>query len=75
MCLLLVSAFTCNLRAFIIREPLPPIMKTNDEFMRSGRPFLYRLPDPSMYEASQFSDLALDRWMYENNEDVFFWTV
>jgi len=72
--LLLVSAFTCNLRAIMIKLPSPPILKTTEEFMNSERPFLALKPDPITFAAMESSAFEVDRWMFEKHEEVFFWT-
>jgi len=73
--LFLTSAFACNLRSIMIKVPDPPILKTTEDFMQSGRPFLYLVQDQATLEANKESQFVVDRWMYENYVDIFMWNV
>jgi len=71
---LITAAYTCNLRAVLIRRDPPPPLATLKNFMASGRPLILSSMDEFGHEALQSSIIEVDRWIHASAKEVWFWT-
>jgi len=70
---LLVASFSGMFRANVIKLRPVQLLEKNEEVMTAGEPIMLWTNDELAWDSLEKSPLKLDRWLYENVKDVYFY--
>jgi len=72
-CALMVAFFSSILLSSVTLKQSPPMVQSNEEAMKSNRPVILSVANKVELEDFKNSPLAVDNWLYDNAQTVYFW--
>jgi hypothetical protein len=66
----LALSFSAVLRASLIKEETPGILKTNDDVIKSGRDIILITFGQDVFNRMQFSEADIDQYMFNKSKQI-----